>query len=129
MYLNVHSIIIHDARTWKRPKASAADDWRHRIKDSHAREFYLAIKSNVTRRSNVTWINPENALREGSNTKATCCTIPFTRNVQNKPVHRYRIYVSDLQGLGRKKQERLLISVGSKIGDDGRITLLICENS
>lgn len=63
-------------------------------------------------------MDPENLLRRKSDTKVTCCRIPFIGNIQSGQIHRDRDRISGCQGLGAMAGHR-----SPFWGDDNVLTL------
>ena len=63
--------------------------------DIHTTEYYPAIKRNGVLIQIMTQVNPENVPSQRSRTeKAAHCRIPFTQNIQNRPIIRDRKEIS-----------------------------------
>lgn len=64
-------------------------------------EYYLAIKRKKIMIHATMWMKLINmALSERARHERSHCVIPFTGNIQNRPIHRDRKNISGFQGQG-----------------------------
>lgn len=73
------------AKKWNQPQIPSTDEGINKIWHIHAKEYYLAIKSNEIPIYATTWVDPENIMlnERRESQKATCCMVAFIGNVQN----------------------------------------------
>ena len=66
------------ANKQEQPIYPSPDKWVNTTCYTYAVEYYLAVKTNEVLIRATKWMNPENMIRERSQTqKTTCCVIPF----------------------------------------------------
>ena len=61
--------LLKIAKTWKQPKCPSVDEWIKKMWYIYTMEYYSAIKKNEIMPSAATWMDPENILREASQTE------------------------------------------------------------
>lgn len=78
------------AKRWRQPLCPATRERMNTSGDTHMMEYYSALKREKAPTRAVTGKNHEDVLRgkRSQTQKATRCTIPFVRTVQNRPVCR-----------------------------------------
>ena len=66
---DVHSSIVYNTRTWKKPRCPSADEWIRKLWYIHAMEYYSAVKKNTFESVLMRWMKLEPIIHSGVSQK------------------------------------------------------------